>query len=74
MVDKRVRRTWDEAQTPAQRLLARAILEPAQREMLEGLRTGTNPRVLRDEIYTQLNRILLLVPFSARAIGEPQIA
>jgi len=49
-----VRRKWDEAQTPSQRLLATAVLSQEQQERLHTLYEQTNPLLLREEIYTGL--------------------
>jgi hypothetical protein len=50
----KVRRKWDQAQTPYQRLLATAVLSPEQQERLNALYEQTNPLLLREEIYTGL--------------------
>jgi hypothetical protein len=50
----KVRRKWDEAQTPYQRLLATGVLSPEQQEGLQTLYEQTNPLLLREEIYTGL--------------------
>lgn len=50
----KVRRKWDEAQTPYQRLLATAVLSQEQQERLHTLYEQTNPLLLREEIYTGL--------------------
>jgi hypothetical protein len=49
-----VRRKWDQAQTPYQRLLATGVLSPQQQERLQSLYEQTNPLLLREEIYTAL--------------------
>ncbi len=49
-----VRRKWDEAQTPYQRLLATGVLSQEQQERLHTLYEQTNPLWLREEIYTGL--------------------
>ena len=54
MEGDKVRRKWDEAQTPYQRLLATGVLSPEQRERLQALYERTNPLLLREEIYTGL--------------------
>ncbi len=46
----KVRRKWDEAQTPYQRLLATGVLSPEQQERLQALYEQTNPLLLREEI------------------------
>lgn len=50
----KVRRKWDQAQTPYQRLLATRVLSPEQQERLNALYEQTNPLLLREEIYTGL--------------------
>ncbi len=50
----KVRRKWDEAQTPYQRLLATGVLSPEQQERLQALYEQTNPLLLREEIYRGL--------------------
>jgi hypothetical protein len=50
----KMRRKWDEAQTPSQRLLATGVLSPEQQERLQALYEQTNPLLLREEIYTGL--------------------
>ena len=50
----KVRRTWDEAQTPYQRLLATGVLSQEQQERLQVLYEQTNPLQLREEIYAGL--------------------
>ena len=54
MEGDKVRRTWDEAQTPYQRLLATGVLSPEQHERLQALYEQTNPLRLREEIYRGL--------------------
>src|SRR3989440_4115500 len=50
----KVRRKWDEAQTPYQRLLVTGVLSQEQQERLQALYEQTNPLLLREEIYTGL--------------------
>jgi len=50
----KVRRKWDEAQTPYQRLLATGVLSQEQLERLQALYEQTNPLLLREEIYASL--------------------
>ena len=50
----KVRRTWDEAQTPYQRLRASGVLSQEQQERLQALYEQTNPLLLREEIYAGL--------------------
>jgi len=50
----KVRRKWDEAQTPYQRLLVTGALSQEQQERLQALYEQTNPLLLREEIYMGL--------------------
>jgi hypothetical protein len=50
----KVRRKWDQAQTPYQRLLATGVLSQEQQERLNELYEQTNPLLLRKEISTGL--------------------
>lgn len=50
----KVRRKWDTAQTPYQRLLTTGILSHEQQERLNALYERTNPLLLREEIYRGL--------------------
>jgi hypothetical protein len=64
----RVRRRWDTARTPYERLAATPALPLAARATLEALYRETNPRTLRREIYTRVEAILLPRP---AATAEP---
>jgi hypothetical protein len=57
VVDGKLRRQWDQAQTPYQRLLASGALSPEQEERLAALYAGTNPRQLRKAIYQTVERL-----------------
>jgi len=57
VVDGRIRRKWDQAKTPYQRLLASGVLSPQQSEKLATLYARTNPRQLRNEIYQAIDRL-----------------
>ena len=57
VVGGKLRRRWDLAQTPYQRLLASGILSPEQEARLAALYAGTNPRQLREVIYQALERL-----------------
>ena len=59
----RVRRRWDAARTPFERLGATAALPAARRAELEARRAQTNPRALRRAVYGARDR--LLAPGSA---------
>ena len=54
----RVRRRWDDAQTPLARLLAADALDQAARARLEHLYAETNPRALRRAIQDGLHALL----------------
>ncbi len=68
---ERVRRKWDEAATPYERLQATDVLEQETAERLAGLRTTTNPRRLRRAIYDAIPRLwdLPARPASARRVA-----
>jgi hypothetical protein len=57
VIDGRVQRRWDQAQTPYQRLLATGILDPPTRERLDRLYASTNPRQLRQTIHAAIPRL-----------------
>lgn len=57
MVDGKLRRKWDQALTPYQRLLASKTLSPQQEARLIALYAGTNPRLLRKAIYQAVERL-----------------
>ena len=56
----RIRRHYDTARTPFDRLCATAILPQERQDSLNRLRDQTNPRRLKDEVYTLLDRLLAL--------------
>jgi len=58
----RVRRKWDDATTPFERLAATPVLSPGPRTTLAGLRERTNPRALRRAIYADLEALVLPRP------------
>jgi hypothetical protein len=64
-VGTQVRRRWDMAQTPYERLAATAALPAGERAPLDALYQTTNPRALRREIYAQIEAILLPRPTAA---------
>ena len=66
----RIRRRYDDARTPFDRLLATETLSPEQRARLTALRKRTNPRQLLDQIREQLAHIFSL-PLAQP--GEDQI-
>lgn len=57
VVDGKLHRKWDQAQTPYQRLLASGVLSPKQELRLASLYTGTNPRQLRKAIYQAVEQL-----------------
>jgi hypothetical protein len=56
----RVKRRYDQARTPFDRLCATKSIPQERREQLEALRDRTNPRQLRQEIYDQIEYIFSL--------------
>jgi hypothetical protein len=58
----RIRRRYDDARTPFDRLLATEALSPEQRAHLSALRKQTNPIQLLDQIKRQLALIFSLPP------------
>ena len=57
VIDGKVKRRWDDAQTPYQRLLATDILTPTVVAGLAALHTMTNPRRLRQQMYDALAQL-----------------
>lgn len=57
VINGRLKRRWDTAQTPYQRLLASGVLSPEQETRLAAVYTATNPRQLREDIYRALERL-----------------
>lgn len=55
-----LKRRYDAAQTPFQRVCAAQGITPVQQEALEQLRQQTNPRRLRQEMYALIDRIAAL--------------
>lgn len=53
----KVKKVYDEAQTPYQRLLTTGMLEEAKRRSLERLYQSINPVKLRAEIYAAQNSL-----------------
>jgi hypothetical protein len=62
-----IRRKWDTAQTPLDRLLATNVGAAAQRAALVHLRAQTNPRALRREIYARLDQLLTALVVTPQA-------
>jgi hypothetical protein len=56
----RVKRRYDQARTPFDRLCATTAITQERREQLEALRHRTNPRRLRQEIYDLIDYIFSL--------------
>src|SRR5579859_3181186 len=57
VVNDKVRRKWDHAQTPFERLQATGQLSAQQQQRLQTLYEQTNPRCLREEIYQHLGQL-----------------
>ena len=66
----RMRRSWDRAQTPCQRLMATEILPPERQAGLIALHADTNPRELRRSIYAALERLWTRVPSVTITTGK----
>jgi hypothetical protein len=73
VVNGKLRRRWDRAQTPYQRLLASGILSSEQQARLADLYAGTNPRQLREAIYQAVER-LWQHPNPANATKREEVA
>ena len=56
----RIKRKFDYAKTPFDRLCATPALSDQQRQQLRALRDATNPRRLRQEIYSLLDQLFAL--------------
>ena len=57
VIDGKVKRSWDEAQTPYARRLSTGAIGPEQQERLQQLYLQTNPLALRQEIYERLTAL-----------------
>ncbi len=57
VINGKLKRRWDTAQTPYQRLVASGVLATEQEAKLAALYAGTNPRQLRAAIYQQIERL-----------------
>ena len=53
----KVKRKWDQAKTPYERLKQSGVLTQEQMQKLEVLHTQTNPMALRNEIYRRLSQL-----------------
>jgi len=73
VVDGKLRRKWDQAQTPYQRLLASGVLSQEQETRLAALYAVTNPRQLRKVIYQALER-LWQHPVSPNTVNRKEAA
>ena len=62
VVAGKLKRHWDTAQTPYQRLLASGVLAEDQQARLAALYTATNPRQLRGAIYQAIERLWQRAP------------
>ncbi|MCP4306139.1 MAG: transposase family protein [bacterium] len=56
----RIKRRFDQARTPFDRLCATGQIDQSQREQFESLRDHTNPRLLRQHIYALLDQLFAL--------------
>jgi hypothetical protein len=56
----RVKRRYEPARTPFDRLCATGVILPSHRQQLEALRDRTNPRQLRQEIYDLIDHLFSL--------------
>ena len=54
----RIRRRYDTAQTPFDRLCATDAIDPEDRNRLQSLKDQTNPRRLRQDIYQLIGDLL----------------
>lgn len=57
VVDGKLHRRWDRAQTPYQRVLVSGTLSPQQQGRLAAIYARTNPRQLRRTIYQAVERL-----------------
>ena len=62
VVDGKLRRKWDRAQTPYQRLLSSGILSSEEETRLASLYVGTNLRQLHKDIYKAVEQLLTDMP------------
>ena len=58
----RLKRIYDQAQTPFERLCAKDVLSADQIRQLQALRAATNPRQLRRSIETLITQLFALSP------------
>ncbi len=57
VVNGKLKRRWDRAQTPYQRLVASGVLCEEQEDRLAQLYAATNPRQLREDIYRAIAQL-----------------
>jgi len=72
VIEGKLKRTWDTAATPDQRLLATGVLSEAEGERLANLHELTNPRRLRREISARLDRLGTAEGGSAELVTWPE--
>ena len=72
VVDGKLKRGWDKAQTPYQRLLASGVLTEQQKERLAALYAATNPRQLREEIYAAVAQLWQQTPATPTPFPEKE--
>ena len=65
----RIRRRYDEARTPFDRLCATDAILPEHRKQLQALRDQTNPRLLRQQIYAAIDHLFSL-PGATTGVAE----
>ena len=65
----RVKRRYDNARTPLDRLCEIDAISQAQKEYLLALRDQVNPRLLRQSIYDQIKHVFSL-PNSVQGVAE----
>jgi hypothetical protein len=68
VIDGRLKRQWDRAQTPYERLRATEVLSPEAHDHLAELYAAANPRHLRRAIHTAIPRLWEL-PASGRRVA-----
>ena len=61
----RIKRRFDQAQTPFERLCRTGVLDPQTQAALQDLRDKTNPRQLRQDIYDMIDQLFALPCASA---------
>ena len=67
----RLRRKYDDAKPPFDRLCATSAISAERRGELERLRDATNPRRLREEIYALIDRIMDMPGADASETASP---